>query len=121
MAEHVGWTATNKLRSDLAEHLLHLDMSFHKAHSPGELVERIDGDVTALSKFFSQFTIHIVGNLALVLGVIVLLFRENFWIGFGITTFATAALLVMVRAQMVSTQVVGRGEGAPRRVVRVRG
>jgi len=28
-AEQVGWTATNEMRADLAEHLLDLDMSFH--------------------------------------------------------------------------------------------
>ncbi|HLA67074.1 MAG TPA: ABC transporter transmembrane domain-containing protein, partial [Acidimicrobiia bacterium] len=29
-AEQVGWTATNEMRARLAEHLLDLDMSFHK-------------------------------------------------------------------------------------------
>ena len=28
MAEHIGWTATNELRRDLADHLLNLDMDF---------------------------------------------------------------------------------------------
>ena len=52
MAENVGWTATNRLRGDLAEHLLHLDMGFHKSHSPGVLVEqiRIRLDADAASK-----------------------------------------------------------------------
>ena len=38
--ELVGWTATNRLRHDLARHCLRLDMSFHKSHTPGELIER---------------------------------------------------------------------------------
>jgi ABC-type multidrug transport system fused ATPase/permease subunit len=37
----VGWTATNALRANLAEHCLKLDLSVHKACTPGELIERI--------------------------------------------------------------------------------
>src|SRR5438874_656175 len=33
---NVGWRATNSLRAALTEHLLRLDMSFHKTHTPGE-------------------------------------------------------------------------------------
>src|SRR4051812_2732804 len=35
----VGWTATNLLRIDLAQHCLALDMSFHNERTPGELIE----------------------------------------------------------------------------------
>jgi ABC-type multidrug transport system fused ATPase/permease subunit len=31
VSENVGWTATNTLRADLAEHCLNLDLSFHNA------------------------------------------------------------------------------------------
>ena len=37
-------------------------MGFHKDHTPGELIERIDGDVTALANFFSAFIIKVVGQ-----------------------------------------------------------
>jgi len=43
--ENVAWTATNALRADLVEHCLKLDLSFHKVSTPGELVERVDGDI----------------------------------------------------------------------------
>ena len=52
-------------------------MGFHKAHTPGELIERIDGDVIALSNFFSAFIIKVVGNATLLLGILVLLWREK--------------------------------------------
>ncbi len=41
VSENVAWSATNELRADLAEHCLRLDMSFHNARTPGELIERI--------------------------------------------------------------------------------
>ena len=46
----VGWNATNALRSDLARHALSLDMPFHNSHTPGEMIERIDGDSETLGR-----------------------------------------------------------------------
>src|SRR4051794_35878771 len=34
VAGNVGWTATNRLRADLALHCLRLDPAFHSAHTP---------------------------------------------------------------------------------------
>lgn len=66
LSERVAWTATNALRMELALHTLGLDMPFHKANPPGALIERIDGDVSALATFFSQFVLRVVGSLLLV-------------------------------------------------------
>src|SRR4051812_32464652 len=52
MGEDVGWSATNALRADLALHVLRLDMAFHNDHTPGQMIERIDGDVAQLAIFF---------------------------------------------------------------------
>ena len=97
-AENAGWSATNALRADLALHCLRMDMSFHKTHTPGELIERIDSDVTTLASFFSQFTIQVLGNALLIVGVLILLWREDWRVGlaltlFGILTFVTLRLL----------------------------
>jgi ATP-binding cassette subfamily B protein len=102
VAEGVGWTATNELRADLAAHLLDLDMSFHKTMTPGELIERVDGDVTTLSNFFSKFVIHVAGNLLLIVAVVALLWREHVAIGAGMTVFAVVALVGMVRLQAIA-------------------
>ena len=99
LAEQVGWTATNEMRADLAAHVLDLDMGFHKQHTPGEMIERIDGDVTAQADFFSAFAIRVLGNSLLMVGVMVLLWRENVWVGFGITVFFIAALAAMLKIQ----------------------
>jgi ABC-type multidrug transport system fused ATPase/permease subunit len=101
-AEQVGWAATNEMRARLAAHVLDLDMGFHKTTTPGELIERIDGDVTTLSNFFSRFVIYVLGNMVLVFGVLILLWREAVAVGLGITLFAAAALAAMIRIQAVA-------------------
>ena len=80
-SEDLGWTATNNLRADLAEHVIKLDMGFHKSRTPGELIERVDGDISNLTDYFSSIIIHLLGNALLAVGIIILLFREEWRVG----------------------------------------
>ena len=94
--ENVAWKATNALREELARHCLHLDMAFHNEKSPGELIERIDGDVTKLSAFFSQLVIRILGNLVLLAGILVALLLEDWRISLAFTFYAAITLAAIV-------------------------
>ena len=94
-SEQLGWSATNRMRQDLADHALHLDMAFHNARSPGELIERVDGDVAALAAFFSQFILQIIGGAFLLAGILVVLYIQDWRIGALLTGFAIAAGLLM--------------------------
>ena len=98
----VGWNATNALRSDLARHALSLDMPFHNSNTPGEMIERIDGDAQTLGGFFSTFAVHIVGNVIMLVAVLALLFRENWLAGLALTVFALISLAVILRMRNVS-------------------
>jgi ATP-binding cassette, subfamily B, bacterial len=95
VAEQVAWTATNELRADLADHVLRLDLGFHKRHTPGELIERVDGDVNQLANFFSQLLVELGGNLLLVVGVLLLLWREHWLVGLSITAVSLCGVLVL--------------------------
>ncbi len=97
VAENLGMATTNALRTDLTRHCLGLDLSFHGSHTPGELIERVDGDVATLSNFFSRFVVQLVGNGLLLLGVLILLFRIDWRIGLVIAGFTTGALLLVNR------------------------
>lgn len=102
ISEKVGWTATNALREDLVGHCLKLDMAFHKEHLPGEMIERIDGDTTALSNLFTKFTVTVLANLLLIVGMAALLLREDIMVGGGVSLFAVIALLVLLRVQALA-------------------
>jgi ABC-type multidrug transport system fused ATPase/permease subunit len=97
VAEDVGWRTTNALRVDLTEHVLTLDDSFHAEHGAGELIERIDGDVSAIAGFFARFVVHVVGSGLFLLGVLILLWREDWRIGGLLTVFALGAVTFMTR------------------------
>lgn len=102
VAENVGWTATNALRAELALHCLRLDMSFHNKRTPGEMIERIDGDVTALANFFSQFVIKIGGNAILIVGILLLLFHEDWRVGVGLTVYSLLTVVVLGLLQNIA-------------------
>ncbi|HEX2186657.1 MAG TPA: ABC transporter ATP-binding protein, partial [Chloroflexota bacterium] len=97
VAESVGWLATNALRADVALHCLRLDPGFHQGRTPGELVERIDGDINTLATFFSRFVVDIVGSAILLGGVLVLLGREDWRLALATAGFAGVILAVMLR------------------------
>jgi ATP-binding cassette subfamily B protein len=108
VGEDLGWTATNALRADLLLHCLRLDLGFHKARTPGELIERIDGDVTALASFFSRFVVNVLGNVVLLVGVVIVVVRENITAGIAFTIFAFAAVLLLLGLRRVATAQWGR-------------
>lgn len=104
VAEDLGWRTTNALRADLARHVIELDGSFHAEHGTGELIERIDGDVSAIADFFARFVVQVLGSAVFLLGVLVLLFLEDWRVGALLTLFALAALVFMTRGGFVGTR-----------------
>ncbi len=97
LAEDVGWRATNRLRAELTEHVMRQDLGFHTEHAPGHLIERVDGDVTALSNFFSAMAVKVVGNGLLITGIVVLVILESWPLGVSVGVLIVLALLGFAR------------------------
>lgn len=102
VGENVGITATNFLRLDLMQHCLNLDQSFFKDHTPGEMVERIEGDVGTLTNFLSKLSISLLGDLMLLIGILVLISVEDWRLGLIAIAFTVIGALVLRRTQGVS-------------------
>lgn len=103
----VGWTATNLLREDLARHLLGLDMTFHNQRTPGELIERIDGDITSLANFFSVFVIRVLGSALLIVGVVISVVIIEWRMGLAMLGYVAISALVMARARNLAVKSTG--------------
>ena len=101
-SERVGWTATNNIREDLAEHALSLDMSYHNDRTPGEMIERVDGDPNELGKFFSLFIFEMLGSLLLLTGILVLLLREDWRAGMALTVFVVAGMAILTSIRNIA-------------------
>jgi ABC-type multidrug transport system fused ATPase/permease subunit len=105
LAAHIGWAATNALSRDLALHCLRLDLTFHKAHTPGELIERIDGDVTLLARFFAEFGLRLLSNLLLVVGVLALLMREDWRVSVALAVYTCLTFVALGSFQKLANPV----------------
>lgn len=99
----VGWVATNTLRIDLVSHCLKLDMPFHHAHTPGEMIERIDDDVKELNNFFSLFAVQLLGNILVTFGVLIVLCCEDWHLGLIFLSFTAIAVAVFYRVRNVAS------------------
>ncbi len=95
VGEDIGWRATNALRRDLALHALRLDMTYHNEHTPGEMIERLDSDIADLAIFFSQFVIRVFANLILLVGVLLMLLREDWRVGAVMSIYIGISLYLM--------------------------
>ena len=95
VGQNLSWSTTNKLRFDLTEHCLKLDMTFHNEYKPGEMIERIDGDINTLATFLSEFSIDLLASLLLIIGILVTFFVKHWILGIAFTTFTLLAIVVI--------------------------
>jgi len=102
VSQDVGWKSTNELRCQLVLHCMKLDMSFHKEHQSGELIQRVDGDVTALFEFFSKFSVNLMTNIGLIIGVVVLLFGIDWRVGAVMVIYCLITFFIFGRIQKAS-------------------
>jgi len=101
----ISWRATNTLRGDLLRHCLGLDMHFHNRKTPGEMIERIDGDVTGMSNFFAMFIAQVIGSFILLIGILGYMFTVNWPIAAVMTvfTFLSIGSMVFIRNMGVNS------------------
>ncbi len=72
-----AWGITNSLRHDLADYVLKADLGFHRDRTPGELVTRVDADITSMTEFMASVVAQLIAIAAIGIGaVLVSLFVE---------------------------------------------
>ena len=109
LATVAAWRTTNDLRLTMTRHVLGLDHEFHRTHTPGELIQRVDGDVTSVSDFLSTVVTKAAGAAMLVGGIIVVLFVLDWRLGLGMAVYVAA------RARGHRTEPTSGGLGIVRR------
>jgi ATP-binding cassette subfamily B protein len=97
LAARVAWTVTNRLRTRLVGHCLRQDSGFHLRHSPGVLVDRIDGDVTQLAGLLSGLLLEVVAQGLLIVGILIALLFLDWRYAALFAPFALVMLLLLRR------------------------
>ncbi|MFF2484276.1 ABC transporter ATP-binding protein [Paenibacillus sp. NPDC058071] len=95
LGNDVAWRTTNRVRYVLLKHILRLDMRFHNVKTPGEMIERIDGDVTHMSSFFAMFIVKIISSFVLLAGILGYMFTINWPVASVMAAFTLLSLGLM--------------------------
>jgi ATP-binding cassette subfamily B protein len=83
------------MRRAMFEHLQKVSLSFMDRSHVGRIMSRLQGDVNALQEFF-ETSITAVGDLALLVGITIVLFAMEWRL--GLATLMLAPVLIVVRA-----------------------
>jgi subfamily B ATP-binding cassette protein MsbA len=80
------------MRSDLMDHLIELDTAYHQTHPPGQLIERVQGDVQALSGVWVTLVTGVARDFVAVIG----LFSVALWIDWQWMLIAMLGIPIVV-------------------------
>lgn len=94
-----AWRTTNQIRLRMTRHVLGLDHEFHRRHTPGELIQRVDGDVTSVSDFLGRVVPRAVGAGFLVVGMLIVLAVLDVRLALGAFAYVLLAVAVVVRGR----------------------
>jgi ATP-binding cassette, subfamily B, bacterial len=73
-------------------------------HTPGQPIERVDGDVQAMATLFAEFVLYVIGNALLLVGILVALYLEDWRLGLGLPILAAVSLGVLYRLRTHALQ-----------------
>lgn len=104
VATDLAMRATNRLRQDLFDRCLRLDLSFHQATPPGALIQRIDQDPAMLNNVLSRMGVALASNGLIILGVLVLLVVLDWRVGLVVIAFSALAAVLRVRMALPVTR-----------------
>jgi ATP-binding cassette subfamily B protein len=77
--------------------VLGLDHEFHRRHSPGELIQRVDGDVTSVSEFLGLVVPKALGAVLVISGMVLVLAVLDWRLAIGLVLYLSATFAIVVR------------------------
>ncbi len=98
-ATTAAWATTNDLRLDMTRHVLGLDHEFHRRHTPGELIQRVDGDVTSVSEFLGLVVPKALGAALTIGGMVIVLAVLDWRLAIGLVLYLGATFAIVVRGR----------------------
>lgn len=102
LGTRLAWRVCDRIRADVAAHLLSLDYAWLSRRTPGELIQRADDDITGMSQFYAQVVLQVVAGLMLMVGVVAVVWSQSWLAGIVLAAFVVVAIVVMHRAQAAS-------------------
>lgn len=75
----IGQMVAARMQSDLLHHILQLDMGFFQQHSPGKLIERVQGDTLAVQGIWAALLMGIGRDFVSLIGLLAVAISIDPW------------------------------------------
>ncbi|HFI0351150.1 TPA: ABC transporter ATP-binding protein [Streptococcus suis] len=92
--------STNRMRKGLFGKLERLTVAFFDSHKDGDILSRFTSDLDNIQNAFNQSLTQVVTNIALYIGMVIMMFRQDTrlaWVTIASTPVALIALVVIIR------------------------
>lgn len=90
----VSGKATNRMRIGLFKKMEKLSIRFFDSHNDGEMLSRFTSDMDNISNTLNQALVQVLSNLALMIGVIIMMFTQNVELAFVTLIAAPFAVII---------------------------
>ncbi|RWX49193.1 ATP-binding cassette, subfamily B [Candidatus Electrothrix marina] len=94
LLEYIGQSIMHRLRNDLYQHILGLDLAFFHRHPVGRLVTRLTNDIQNMHEMFTSVMVTLFNDLLKLVGILVVLSFINLRLAAVMALFLPLALTV---------------------------
>lgn len=95
----ISGRSTNKMRIDLFKKMESLSIRFFDSHKDGEMLSRFTSDLDNISNTLNQALVQVMSNVALMVGVIIMMFRQD--VQLSIVTLVAAPFAIIIAALVI--------------------
>ncbi|WP_028582438.1 ABC transporter ATP-binding protein [Desulfogranum japonicum] len=94
LLEWIGQSVMHKLRKQLFDHLVHLDLAFFNEHRAGQLVTRLTNDIQNMHEMFTSVMVTLFNDALKLVGIFCLLYLMNARLALLMTLFVPLAFFI---------------------------
>ena len=88
--------STNHMRIDLFKKLEKMTIEYFDNHQDGEILSRFTSDLDNISNTLNQALIQVLTNISMMIGVLIMMFRENVQMTWATLAISPVAILIAV-------------------------
>ena len=102
VSAQIAWLTTNRMRAELVLHVLKLDMSYHNDNTAGEIMERVEGDISAMARLFSMSLVQLISGVLLTIGILIGLGTKDYRLSLTVLVLGVFIVAVYTFFQRVA-------------------
>ncbi|HOP25817.1 MAG TPA: ABC transporter ATP-binding protein [Candidatus Sabulitectum sp.] len=96
IASRIGLGIVRSLKRQLFDHVLTLSMAFFHANPSGKLMARVESDTERVRMLFSETSMALLRNAAMVVGTMVIMFQANGYIALRVLAITVPVALISI-------------------------